>query len=71
MNEELKQLLQLSSRIRERIITECRITRATLSNCQNGKTPIPFWAGEIIDKIVLQEAGKTILSTQNELMATK
>jgi hypothetical protein len=68
MNEELKQLLQLSSRIRERIIAECRITRATFSNWQNGKTPIPFWAEGIIDAIVLKEAGKTVFSQQDEII---
>jgi hypothetical protein len=62
MNEDLKQLLELSSRIRKRIVNECQITRATLSNWLNSKTPIPFWAKEKIDMIVIEETGISILS---------
>ena len=64
MNEELKQLLGLSSRIRERIINECHITRATLSNWLNEKTPIPVLAKEKIDLIVLDETGHKVFSQE-------
>jgi hypothetical protein len=49
--ENLTQLLNLSLVIRSRIIGECRITKATFLNWTNGKTPIPFWAKEKINKI--------------------
>jgi hypothetical protein len=67
MNEDLKQVLKLSSRIRERIINDCHITRATFSNWLNGKTPVPFWAKERIDVIVYEEIGKKIFETEDEL----
>ena len=67
MNDELKEVLALSSRIRERIINECKITRATLSNWLNGNTQIPFWAKEKIDLILHQEVGKTIFTDQESL----
>ena len=66
MNEDLKQILELSSRIRERIINECQITRATLSNWLNGKTPIPFWAKEKIDVIVMEETGHKVFSKEEQ-----
>ncbi|MDR2915587.1 MAG: hypothetical protein LBV74_12270 [Tannerella sp.] len=64
MNEELKKLLDLSSRIRSRIKEECQITRITLYNWLNGKTPIPFWAKEKIDIIVMEETGNKIFSEE-------
>jgi hypothetical protein len=67
MEEKLKLLLNLSAHIRERIIKECRITRATLANWLNKKTPIPFWAKEKIDLIIMQETDKRIFFQQNEV----
>ena len=64
MNEELKKVMELSERVRNRIIEECRISRVTFWNWQNGKTPIPFLAKEKIDEIMLQEVGKTIFAEQ-------
>jgi hypothetical protein len=67
MNEDLKQVLNLSSHVRERIINECQITRGTLHNWLNGKTPIPFWAKEKIDLIVNEDFGRKIFKTEDEL----
>ena len=66
MNVELKNVLEISDRIRSRILRECRITRATLCNWINARSPVPFWAREKIDAIVLQEIGRTVFS-DNEL----
>jgi hypothetical protein len=69
MNEDLKQLeqaLKLSCRIRDRIIDECRISRATWWNWKGGKTEIPFWAKEKIDLIAQQELGRKVFCRQNE-----
>ena len=72
MNEELKNLMTLSERVRSRIIEECHISRVTFWNWLNGNTPIPFWAKEKIDAISLQEVGKTIFEIQqNESLKEK
>ena len=60
MNEELKTLLDLSDKIRERIIDECQISRVTFWNWRNGNTPIPFWAKEKINTITKQLSGKNV-----------
>ena len=61
LNEELKQLLGLSGRIRGRIIDECGISKATYSNWLRGKTPISKLAREKIDTIVSEETGEKML----------
>ena len=58
MHEDLKQVLRMSERIRIDILLDCKITRATLHNWENGKTPIPFWAKEKINRITLDVIGK-------------
>ena len=60
MNEELKTLLDLSERLRERIIEECQISRVTFWNWRNGKTPVPFWAKEKINLITKEISGKEV-----------
>jgi hypothetical protein len=67
MNEELKGLFGISDRIKERVMNDCKITRVTLWNWLNGNTPIPFWAKEKIDAILIQEVGRTIFSDQESL----
>ena len=42
MNDEFKNVLDLSERVRERIIKDCRISRVTFWNWVNEKTPIPL-----------------------------
>jgi len=65
MNDELKNLLDLSDRLRERIILECQISRVTLWNWQNGKTPILFWAKEKINLIAKEISGKEVFIEEN------
>ena len=61
MNEDLKTALNLSEQLKERIITDCQITRVTFWNWKNGKTPIPFWAKEKINMISLRNtAGRAV-----------
>jgi len=60
MNQEFKNVLWVSDRIRIGIITDCKITRATLWNWANGKTPIPHWAKEKINRITKYEIGKEV-----------
>ena len=60
MTEDLKAVLSLSERIKERIIGECKITRVTLWNWTNGKTPVPFWAQEKINSITQELLEKEV-----------
>jgi hypothetical protein len=60
MNEELRTILELSDQIRDRIIEECQITRATFYNWKNEKTPIPFWAKEKINEITKETLDKEV-----------
>jgi hypothetical protein len=62
MDEDLRNLLGTSFRIRNDILAECRITKATLSNWANGKTSIPFWAQEKINAIARKETGKELFT---------
>jgi hypothetical protein len=65
MNEELKSALDLSERIRDRIIDECQITRVTFWNWRNEKTPIPFWAKEKINLITKEMLGREVFFGEN------
>ena len=65
MSEELKELLEFSEIIRERIISECRITNATFLNWKKDITPIPFWAKERINAITEQIVGKKVFANEN------
>jgi len=69
MNDNLNSVLSitLQMRLRQMIVRECRISRATLSNWLTGKTPIPFWAKEKIDTIIQQELGRTVFTDQETL----
>jgi len=69
MNNELSNLLSISLqlKIRQMIVSECRISRSTLSNWLLGKSPIPFWAKEKIDAILQQELGRTVFTDQETL----
>lgn len=64
MNEDLKTVLDLSDQIKRRIIEECKITRVTLWNWANGKTPIPFWAMEKINSISKEILGKEVFAEE-------
>ena len=67
MNEELKGVLELSDKIKTRIIDECQITRVTLWSWVNGKTPIPFWAKEKINSISKEILGKEVFVEEIKL----
>jgi hypothetical protein len=62
MSKELKRVLETSLRIRDNILKDCQITKATLSNWSTEKTPIPFWAKEKINKITQTEIGKELFT---------
>ena len=65
MNEELKMALDLSEHLKERIISDCKITRVTFWNWKNGKTPIPFWAKDKINVITIEILGKEVFVGEN------
>lgn len=64
MNEELKAALELSECLKERIISDCKITRVTFWNWKNGNTPIPFWAKEKINGITKEILGKEVFEEE-------
>jgi hypothetical protein len=65
MNEELKSVLNLSDKFRDRIMRECKVSRVTVWNWANGKTPIPFLAKEKINLITKEILGKEIFLGEN------
>ena len=65
MNEELKMALNLSEHLKDRIISDCQITRVTFWNWKNGKTPIPFWAKEKINGITIEMLGKEVFINES------
>ena len=65
MNEELKAALELSEQLKERIISDCKITRVTFWNWKNGNTPIPFWAKEKINRITSEILGREVFVGEN------
>ena len=66
MNENLKRVLDLSDQLRVRITAECKISRATLLNWAHGRTPIPFWAEERINKVTKELMGEEIFIEENK-----
>ena len=64
MIQNLKQVLTISDQIRNDIRKECKISNATLWNWSNGRTPIPFWAKEIINEITKDALGKELFTEQ-------
>ena len=56
----LKEIFELSERIKTEISQECHISRATRCNWANGITQVPGWAQEKINTITSRELGYNI-----------
>ena len=65
MNNELKKVFDSTDLLKERIISDCKISQVTFWNWKNGNTPVPFWAKEKINLISKEIIGKEIFNEDN------